>query len=194
MKNELGVVFTSNETRRQLVSAVTVVLISASLVAGCGKSTSDPRPEDKLADAVPTSFDPCRDIPASVLQEEQLLPDGTPISPEGAKVKEKGCDYTRSSSADKSLGEGVGVEVTNMTYDYFREVYVKQLGGGPVKEFKIGDRSAMVQGPQSNNNCTIFVSIKGGGLRFDAIGSSSAPCRDVTGFADKVVAVLAPTV
>lgn len=190
MTNTVGAIFTS----RKKVVPIILVLVSASSVFGCGNSTGNSSPEDKLASAAPTSFDPCRDIPASILEGEKLIPEGTPISPEGSKVKEKGCDYTRSSSAGMSLGEGMDIEVTNMTYDYFRDVYVKQFGGDPVKEVKIGSRPALVQGPHSNNNCTVFVSIRGGGLRFDAIGSSSDPCGGVTGFADKVAATLAPTV
>jgi len=87
-------------------------------------------------------------------------------------------------------GPDMDVMVTNMTYDYFRDVYVKRFGDGPVRELSVNQRRSITHGPEADKSCTLFVSIKGGGLRFDTLSPKGDPCQNLIDFANKVLPIL----
>ncbi|MGF6886340.1 hypothetical protein ABIA39_000307 [Nocardia sp. GAS34] len=178
---------TKDANRRPTILCGAMILLT--LIAGCGDNKHSQTPEDKLAAGVPQSFDPCHGIPDEILSGSKLLSHPHPISDNGTKVKSQGCDYTMSNDGD---GSDLDVMVTNMTYDYFRDVYVKRFGNGPVKEISINQRPSITHGPEADKTCTLFISIKGGGLKFDTLTPKGDPCQNLINFADKVLPILPP--
>ncbi|WP_246123819.1 DUF3558 domain-containing protein [Nocardia bhagyanarayanae] len=148
------------------------VLAAGVGLAGCGGSTEgEARPSSAATSAttasglavdVPKSYNPCTDVPESVLKSERLVkafadnkanadgPDGT---------KWRGCRWVAGGS-----GYSVAIQSSNLTIPYVREHYFND-----VREVTIAGRpaiSARRSDTRAAEVCSINVEIKGGTLEF----------------------------
>nr|WP_231951515.1 DUF3558 family protein [Nocardia terpenica] len=159
------------------------------MVSGCKSNDSEP-PKPRISDRIPTSFDPCSDIPPDVITSQQLMPDPKRQAErdDGDGVKSSGCEYRRSFELTQTRGTGISVDVTNMTVDYFSDVYSKSnsVDGTPVRRLTINNRPAAIQGPRSDNTCMIITDIKDGGVRFDNAAHTVDPCQVLIEFVQAV--------
>ncbi|RBO86876.1 DUF3558 domain-containing protein [Nocardia puris] len=161
--------------------------------AGGGTSTSaeDGKNSLGLEPDVPQSYDPCTDVPQSLLDAEELRPGVIPNTAHadawGAQVMWRGCGWVRSQTYS------VSIRVTNMTLDFVRKEFYGEgreltIGGRPAISARRSDR-----GPEV---CNINVEMKGGSLEFHVVRSSSrnAPdidsCDHARNLAEKVVPTL----
>ncbi|WP_227998855.1 DUF3558 domain-containing protein [Nocardia australiensis] len=155
------------------------------LVGGCGSSTDgDAKPAGSttsagatLAAAAPNSYAPCKDVPQSVLDSENL---GMHISADGdatGGVQWRGCRWVRPN------GYSVGIRTTNLTIDLIRSRNYPET-----TEFTIGGRRAIstrqFDGPFINEACTVNVEMKGGSLEFNL---NNPPSNRDTGSTDSCV-------
>jgi hypothetical protein len=145
-----------------------------------------------MAADVPRSYDPCKDVPQSVLDSEKLHGQEVADGDTSAGVKWRGCAWVRSSSYS------VSVRTTNLTIDLIRSRSFAEA-----TEFTINGRPAIstrqFDGPFIKEACTVDVELKGGSLEFNlnnpkatSTGSldSCAMARDL---AEKVVPSLPAT-
>ncbi|WP_228789145.1 DUF3558 domain-containing protein [Nocardia puris] len=163
--------------------------------AGGGTSTSaeDGKNSLGLEPEVPQSFDPCTDIPQSVLDAEDIHPAVIPNTANadawGAQVKWRGCDWVRSE------GHAIAAQVTNMTLDFVRQEFYYDA-----RETTVGGRPTIIARRNENRGtevCNINVEMNGGSLEFHI---DNPPSNDATGgmdacdlgmsFAEKVVPLL----
>lgn len=145
--------------------------------SGQGAAAASTTPS--LAAEAPSGFDPCTDIPASIIKEEDMRAD----SPEhgnadydGSRgIKWRGCGWAVPD------GYAVGITTTNLTVDMVRDN----------KEFtvrwedRIGGRRAVAINTADEKDprasCTLNVEMKGGSLEFSMDNPAS---RDKTGHMD----------
>ncbi|MBF6266585.1 DUF3558 domain-containing protein [Nocardia farcinica] len=142
-----------------------------------------------VAADVPAGFDPCEDIPQSVLDSEKLemeSPDNTDAS---GGLKWRGCMWVQRD------GYVAGIQTTNVTIDM---VWEKGFAG--TRELTIGGRPAIStrqveDHPESA--CTLNVEMQGGSLEFNLSNPSSSrktghldTCELTKALADKVVSYL----
>lgn len=182
--------------RRGAVSAVLATGAAVLMLAGCspsGGSTSSSSSPSTTAVQVPTGFDPCNDIPQSILDSEGLQ--GKQVNDfqaNAGKTLWRGCVW---SDPD---GYGATIQRTNLTIDMVRD---KNFPGA--QEYTIGGRKAIAT-QQSDQNpseaCTVNVEIKGGSLEFNLDNPASAPktgksntCQLARGLAEKVLSVVPAT-
>ncbi|WP_225725505.1 MULTISPECIES: DUF3558 domain-containing protein [unclassified Nocardia] len=180
-----------------------VVLGAGPFLAGCGSST-DGTPQSStpattstasgsgLAADAPTGYNPCTDVPQSVLDSEKLhkavTNNRSDLDGPGG-VKWRGCGWVRSN------GYAVDIRVTNLTIPYIRG-----RGFADTRDLTIGGRKAISTRREDSSPsevCSINVEIKGGSLEF---GLDNPPSRRETGatdtcqlgmtLAEKVVATL----
>jgi hypothetical protein len=112
--------------------------------------------------------------------------DGSPRSVEGGKVKESGCTYHPSTAADWDAGVGVEILATNMSYEYFRDVFDNRNTDGSVKQFEIGGRRSATKRSDKKGMCSLFVTVKGGGLKLDTLTHDKDSCDVLTSFMTKL--------
>ncbi|MGQ4617317.1 DUF3558 family protein [Nocardia sp. R7R-8] len=154
------------------------------LLAGCGPGDNDSSkgttstPGPSLAADVPRSYDPCKDVPESVLAAEKLhgrdLANLDADSPYG-RIKWQGCAWVRSN------GYAASIRTTNLTIDV-----VRSRNYADTREFMVNGRRAIstrqFDGPHIMEACTLDVEMKGGGsLEF---GVNNPPSRSETGTVD----------
>ncbi|MGY0500797.1 DUF3558 domain-containing protein [Nocardia sp. FBN12] len=171
------------------------------LVAGCGGST-DGQAEgvetttsgQGLAADVPAGFDPCRDIPKSVLDSERLrvASSNNNADYDGAGgVKWRGCSWAAPDSY------AVGITTTNLTVDRVRANTKLTIRD----EYMIGGRAAVAASRADNKDprsvCTLTVAMQGGGLEFSLDNPESNEltghldtCQLARGLAEKVVPLI----
>ncbi|MGV9675274.1 DUF3558 family protein [Nocardia sp. NPDC003482] len=167
-------------------------LLAASLAAGCGAEGQGKK--QTLPREIPSSFDPCRDIPLEIKAEQQFL-DNPEVWPEheNGEVKLRGCEYRRSFEVAKERGLGVMIEVTNMNARYFLDVdSIDPTGRHHGHSIKIGNREAAVR-RDSTTLCDLVVDIKGGGIEFIGSNNKDDPCEDLENLAERLVPVLPPS-
>ncbi|WP_280421884.1 DUF3558 domain-containing protein [Nocardia carnea] len=153
--------------KRRLVIAL--VGGAALALTGCESSTggSAAPVTPSLAPDVPAGFNPCTDVPQSVLDSEGLkMPtaDDTELS-SGAKWR--GCIW---ASAD---GYAVGIQTTNLTLDMVREKNFPET-----EEFTLGARRALSTRRAEGNpeeSCYVNIEMTGGSLQFRLTNPASAP-------------------
>ncbi|MFD3506757.1 DUF3558 domain-containing protein [Nocardia sp. NPDC058666] len=171
------------------------------LVAGCESSTDGQAvgleattSGQGLAADVPVGFDPCRDIPKSVLDSEGLhkASSNNNADFDGAGgVKWRGCSWVVSD------GYAAGITTTNLTVDKVRSNTKLTVRG----EYTIGGRSAVAASRSDNKNprsvCTLTVAMQGGSLEFSLDNPDSNEltgqrdtCELARGLAEKVVPLL----
>ncbi|MFE7800378.1 DUF3558 domain-containing protein [Nocardia sp. NPDC057440] len=137
------------------------------LLSGCGPSTGgDAKPATptstgpSLAADVPRSYDPCKDVPQSVLDSEKLHGQELANGDASGGVKWRGCAWVRSSSYS------VSIRATNLTVDLIRSRNFAEAA-----EFTVGGRRAIstrqFDGPFIKEACTVDVEMKGGSLEFN---------------------------
>ncbi|QIS02518.1 DUF3558 domain-containing protein [Nocardia brasiliensis] len=169
-------------TRRSKSWTVGILALGAVLVAGgCGPSedgpgkTSDPSTaQTSLSPDVPAGFDPCKDIPQSVLDSEKLRNRGEANSSANGGIKWRGCRYGRTD------GYFVSIRTTNITVEMTREKNFPET-----TEFTASGREAIstrqFDGPYIKEACTVNVEMKHGSLDFDV---SNPPSNRETGSTD----------
>ncbi|MET7772923.1 DUF3558 domain-containing protein [Nocardia sp. NPDC005366] len=143
------------------------------VLSGCGPSGGDSGPSSGVAPSslnklglevdVPQSYDPCTDVPQSVLDSEKLhaaaVPNTENASGLGGIIWE-GCGWVQSK------GYAVSIRVTNMTLAFVRKNATFYNEG---QEVTIGGRPAITARRTTeapSEVCSINVEIKGGSLEF----------------------------
>ncbi|WP_227997425.1 DUF3558 domain-containing protein [Nocardia australiensis] len=173
-------------TRKEnaLVGAVFAVG-AAVLLSGCGSSTDgNAKPatdststEPSMAADVPRSYNPCTDIPQSVLDSEKLHGQRIVHNDASGGVMWRGCGYVRSD------GYGVSISTTNLTVDLTRSRNFPEA-----TEFTINGRHAIstrqFDSPYIKEACTVNVDMKGGSLD---INLNNPPSNRDTGSTDSCV-------
>ncbi|MGO4648815.1 DUF3558 domain-containing protein [Nocardia sp. 2YAB30] len=189
-------------TNGNVFRAATLTIGAMILLAGCASgddssggaaNTSGP----SLAADVPRTYDPCKDIPESVLASEKLQSKdlaNLDADSEFGRIKWMGCAWVRSN------GYAASIRTTNLTVDV-----VRGRNFPDAHEFTVGGRRAIstrqFDGPHIMEACTLDVEMKGGGsLEF---GVNNPPSRSETGstdtcqlartLAEKVVPSMPPT-
>jgi hypothetical protein len=171
------------------------------LLSGCGSSTegnakpatSSTSAGPSMAADVPRSYDPCKDVPQSVLDSEKLHNQHTVDDRSTGGVRWVGCQWVRSN------GYGVSIRTTNLTIDLIRSRNFPEAA-----EFTIGGRRAIsthqFDGPFIKYVCTVNVEMKGGSLDFNLNNPPSGSdtgsldsCELARGLAEKVVPTLPAT-
>ncbi|WP_026344095.1 DUF3558 domain-containing protein [Nocardia sp. BMG111209] len=149
------------------LAAGTAALMVATLT-GCGSSDSGDRPATSgqsvsatktMAPEAPTGFDPCHDIPVSVLDSEGLGHQSSDANSDGSGgVKWRGCSYFEDD------GYGVSIRTTNITLPMVRA----NTGFKVSEELNIGGRSALIyhdtDQPDQRAFCLLNAEMKGGSL------------------------------
>ncbi|MET8775843.1 DUF3558 domain-containing protein [Nocardia sp. NPDC004654] len=148
------------------------VLAAGVGLAGCGGSTEgEARPSSAstsattasgLAVDVPQSYNPCTDVPESVLKSERLVKGvadnkANADGPNGTKWR--GCRWVAGGS-----GYSVAIQASNLTIPYVREHYTNG-----VQELTVAGRPAIAtrrNETRPSEVCNVNVEIKGGSLEF----------------------------
>ncbi|MFD0366187.1 DUF3558 domain-containing protein [Nocardia sp. GCM10030253] len=154
------------------------------LLSGCGPSTGgEAKPatststRPSLAEGVPRSYNPCNDVPQSVLDSEKLGMKSVAESDAGGGVIWRGCRWVRPN------GYAVSIRTTNLTVDLIRSRNFAEA-----TEFTIGGRRAIstrqFDGPFIKEACTVDVEMKGGSLEFNL---NNPPSNRDTGSTDSCV-------
>ncbi|MFQ6325677.1 DUF3558 domain-containing protein [Nocardia sp. CWNU-33] len=164
------------------------------LLSGCGPSSGgDAKPAtptstgSSLAEGAPSSYNPCNDVPQSVLDSEKLGMKSVAETDASGGVKWRGCRWVRSN------GYGVSIRTTNLTVDVIRSRNFSEA-----TEFTINGRRAIstrqFDGPFIKEACTVNVEMKGGSLEFNLNNppsnrdtGSTDSCVLARGLAEKVV-------
>jgi hypothetical protein len=126
-----------------------------------------------LAADVPRGYDPCKDIPESVLTSEKLHGQNLDSSDGAGGIKWRGCAWVRSN------GYRPSIRATNLTVDMVRDRHFTDT-----QEFTIAGRRAISTRQVDDHPdavCTINVEMKGGSLEFFL---SNPPSRSDTGSTD----------
>ncbi|MQY29792.1 DUF3558 domain-containing protein [Nocardia aurantia] len=183
------------------VTMVTTALVVGA-AAGCGSSGSggETSPSGRstsatttLAAQAPTGFDPCHDIPTSVLDSEGLDHKATNADSDGSGgAKWRGCIY---AAAD---GYGASIRTTNITLPMVRS----NIGFAVAGEMVIGDRRALsyhdVDQPDHRAFCLLNLEMKGGSLEISIDNPASSrktgrleSCDIAKGLATKLAPLIA---
>lgn len=187
---------TSGRTSRRL----TILAVGTALVlAGCGPADDDAAPTGtssavpSFAPDAPTGYDPCTDIPQSVLDSENLRSKDKKDANASGGVKWRGCMWAQPD------GYVPTIRTTNLTVNMVRD---KKFAD--TREYAIGGRRAISTRQVEEHLsavCTINVEMKGGSLEFFL---SNPPSNRKTGqldtcalaktLAEKVVPTMPATV
>lgn len=172
--------------------AVTGCDSSAANENGAPGSTTSTLTETGLQVTVPSGYDPCVDIPQSVLDSESLRPavaDNKADAQGPGGTEWRGCGWVRSD------GYAVSVQVTNVTIPFVREHYHLDR-----REFTIAGRPAISvrkNETRTSEVCSINVEMRGGSLEFHLDNPASNretgdmdTCQLGVTFAEKVVPTL----
>ncbi len=177
------------------VGAVALAMGGVLLIAGCnsggsakptGAATSTTA---AMASDVPTGYDPCSDIPQSVLDSLQWTLK-LPRKNSAGNIVWRGCGWA------KSTDYAVTVYMTNATVDVVRAENLLDP-----QEFTVDGRRAIstIQDPDHpSQQCTVDVAVKGGSLEVfitnsdasDPAGSADASCQIARNAAQQIVPTL----
>ncbi|WP_181721986.1 DUF3558 domain-containing protein [Nocardia gipuzkoensis] len=187
---------TSGRNSRRLAA----LAIGAALVlTGCGPSDDDAAPtgtspaSPSIAPDAPTGYDPCADIPQSVLDSENLRYKTNEDRNASGGIKWRGCGWVQPD------GYAPAITTTNISVDMVRD---KKFAD--TREYTINGRRAISTRQVEEHPdavCTINVEMKGGSLEFFL---SNPPSNRKTGqldtcalaksLAEKVVPTMPATV
>ncbi|WP_280433992.1 DUF3558 domain-containing protein [Nocardia carnea] len=156
-------------------------------LTGCESSTggSAAPVTPSMAPDVPVGFDPCTDVPQSVLDSEGLrnkIPDDTESS---SGVMWRGCLWGQPD------GYSASIQTTNLTLDMVRDKNFSDA-----TEFTVGPRKAISTRQleeHSEESCFVNIEMNGGSLEFGLTNPSSGDktghldtCELARGLAEKV--------
>lgn len=176
-------------------------LAAAMALAGCSSSTGGDAQSTQaatstgptLAADAPRGYDPCTDVPQSVLDSEKLHSKDPANREASGGVKWRGCAWVRSSSYS------VSIRTTNLTIDIIRSRNFPET-----TEYTIDGRRAIstrqFDGPFIKDACTVDVEIKGGSVEFNLNNPKSTDtghlnsCDLARDLAEKVVPSLPASV
>ncbi|MBO0856415.1 MAG: DUF3558 domain-containing protein, partial [Nocardia sp.] len=150
-----------NWRQRSRGVAMVVAAGASVLVGGCGSSgggQSSGAAATSMTVEVPQGFDPCNDIPSSVLDSLQLHSKIDADYGDGTPTHWVGCQWVRSNYYS------VSVRMTNVTLDAVRQHQFQDT-----KDLTIAGRPAISsrQAPDHpDRQCTIDVQVKGGSIEF----------------------------
>ncbi|GGK50789.1 DUF3558 domain-containing protein [Nocardia camponoti] len=174
---------------------VGVVLVGVAVV-GCsaGDDQGEGVPSSTIAAQVPAGFDPCKDIPKSVLDSEGLRvpPLGNNADFDGGGgIKWRGCSWVVPD------GYAVGITTTNLTLDRIRantELAIRHdysIAGRPTLATSRADET------DPRSVCRLNVAMNNGSLEFSLDNPASRrltgtkdTCELARGLAEKVVALV----
>ncbi|MGY1863528.1 MULTISPECIES: DUF3558 domain-containing protein [Nocardia] len=179
---------------------LTILAVGAALVlTGCSPADNDAAPtgatsaEPSIAPDVPTGYDPCTDIPQSVLDSENLRSKDKEDSNASGGVKWRGCMWAQPD------GYLPIIRTTNLTVDMVRDKNFTDA-----HEYTINGRRAISTRQVEEHPgavCVVNVEMKGGSLEFFL---SNQPSNRRTGqldtcalartLAEKVVSTMPATV
>ncbi|MBF6454703.1 DUF3558 domain-containing protein [Nocardia cyriacigeorgica] len=189
---------------KRTTAGVFQVLGAAVLLAGCGSVVQgsavpagqvlDGRP---IADEVPSGFNPCTDIPQSVLDSEGLHgtnAGGVPTKDDswnrGKGARWMGCRWVVSD------GYATNISVTNLTLDHIRHAKHLEI----VRDTTVAGRAAVAThqaDSQDTYSCELYVDMEGGSLEFGVDNMPSNrktghlySCDLAVGLAEKVVPLI----
>ncbi|MBF6437878.1 DUF3558 domain-containing protein [Nocardia cyriacigeorgica] len=179
-----------------------VAAVGVVVVAGCSSATegqpvaegaagqgSSVSTTATLAAEAPAGFDPCTDIPASIIKEEDMRPATDDADYDGSGGRKwRGCRWMVPDSY------AVGITTTNITVDMVKAN----------KEFRIRDEYTIdgrravafhaADETDPRSSCTLNVEMKGGSLEFSMDNPTSRnktghldTCELARGLAEKVV-------
>ncbi|MBF6354390.1 DUF3558 domain-containing protein [Nocardia higoensis] len=173
---EYGVMMSSRSGSRWLGVAAGFMLT----VTGCGTSQGGEAAPDEpsgvvgtVAVDVPSGFDPCEDIPQSILDSEKLRQKISDDSTISGGIKWRGCMWGNPD------GYAVSIRTTNITVEMVRSKTFPDT-----REFRVAGREAISSRQsdiQSEASCTLDVAMKGGSLEF---GLTNPPSAKSTGHID----------
>lgn len=157
-----------------------ILAVGAALVlTGCGPADDDASPtpassaSPTIPPDVPTGYDPCTDIPQSVLDSENLRSKDKQDSNASGGIKWRGCGWLQTD------GYAPVITTTNITVDMVRDKRFPDT-----REYAINGRRAISTRQVEEHPdavCTINVEMKGGSLE---IFLSNPPSRKNTGSLD----------
>lgn len=173
--------------RRAVSLAVPLSIIVA---AACSHNGEAPIP--RLEPQLPSYFDPCKDIPRELEQAQHFgssYPEQEHAMDDQARAV--GCSFLRSSDVSE-LGSNVIIEVTNMSADYYRDVYSKKVNKHlpDARMIKIGPRDAAVQESVEYRSCDILLDIPDGGLYLVGDTSKNGGCKSTIDLAEQLERVI----
>lgn len=165
--------------------------LTAIAIAGCdssGDSEESPTTTTTLAGA-PTAFDPCADIPQSLLDSEGLRAKAKNDNNAAGGLQWRGCVWAQSD------GYGATIHTTNVTIDMVRDKNYPDA-----REFAIDGRVAIStrrNTARPSEECNVGVEISGGSLEVVLTNPASRKrtghldsCDLARALLEKVVAVL----
>lgn len=177
---------------------ISAVLAAGPVLAGCessvdGGATAASTTTTSLADVdVPRGYDPCKNVPASVLDSEKLHGQDLDSTDAPGGAKWRGCTWVRSN------GYTASITTTNLTVDMVRDKNFIDA-----HELTIGGRRAISTRQVEEHPdavCTINVEMKGGSLEFflsnppsNRDTGSTDTCQLARTLAEKVVPTIPAT-
>jgi hypothetical protein len=177
------------------VFAVSGVLLVAGCNSGGGssKSSAAASPTSTLAADVPAGYDPCTDIPQSVLDQLQWTMKITRKNSAADGTVWRGCGWSKVPEY------AVTVYMTNATIETVRSKHLLDPA-----EFTVDGRNAIltIQDPDHpSTQCTVDVSVKGGSLEIflsnsdasDPAGSTDSVCTQARDVAKQITSTLPST-
>ncbi|MBF6165685.1 DUF3558 domain-containing protein [Streptomyces gardneri] len=158
----------------------TLAVGTALVLTGCDSSTEgDATPtgssptSQSIAQDVPTGYNPCNDIPQSVLDSENLRGKQNEDSNASGGVKWRGCAWVQTD------GYSPAIRTTNLTVDM-----VRAKNFTDTREYAVSGRRAISTRQVDEHPeavCTVNVEMKGGSLEFFL---SNPPSNRKTGQTD----------
>ncbi len=157
----------------KVIQGVALGMSVVALAAGCGSGTKASQNSSSAA-ATPTiapdvpAFDPCKVVPASLLQSERLIQPVPDIQDGDRGIKWRGCGWV----VENGDGYGATIDSTNTTLAMVRantELTVAQ-------ELTIGGHPALTSYETAQNmreDCIANVAVKGGSLEISIDNPSS---------------------
>ncbi len=177
---------------RRTAGAVALALGGVLLIAGCNSgsdSTHTSAAATSTVAPVPTGFDPCNDVPQTVLDELQWTLKNPAQNSAADGTQWQGCTWSKIEYY------AVTLYMTNATLDKVRAQHFQDT-----QDLSIAGRQAVSsrQAPDHpRNQCTIDVAIKGGSFEIflsnsvgDSVGGNLDSCGLARDVANKIVPLL----
>lgn len=152
----------SGLVRGAVLGAGLIMLVPACNSGGESKgSTNSASVTTTIAADVPAGFDACKDIPQSVIQQEQLIKPTPDITDRPGGYKWRGCDWVQRGGD----GYAVTIDTTNITLAIVRTNSQFTV----TEESNVGGRAALTYRPSDDKtdqheHCILIVEMRGGSL------------------------------
>ncbi len=163
----------SSVVRGVVLGAGLIMLVSACNSGGESKggNANSTSVTPTVAADVPAGFDACKDLPQSMIQQEQLIKPEPDQTDRPGGIKWRGCGWIQSD------GYGATIDTTNITLAMVRANKDFTVD----EELTVGGRAALtshVSGQDPHADCAINVELKGGSLE---ISIDNPPSRRKSG-------------